>query len=73
MNEDMSAPAPHMASASAAMRTVLSTTGSGSHQRRVRSLSSSTVGYASEESLALRPIGMGTPTPTARTVDVSIP
>ncbi len=57
----------------AAMRTVLSTTGSGSHQRRVRSLSSSTVGYASEESLALRPIGMGTPTPTARTVDVSIP
>ena len=31
------------------------------------------VGYASEESLALRPIGMGTPTPTARTVEVSIP
>ena len=55
------------------MRTVLSTIGRGSHQRRVSSLSSSMVGYASEESLALRPMGMGTPTPTARTVEVSIP
>ena len=73
MNEDVSAPAPHRASASAAMRTVLSTIGRGAHQRRVSSLSSSMVGYASEESLALRPIGMGTPTPTARTVEVSIP
>ena len=73
MNEDMSAPAPHMASASAAMRTVLSTTGAGDHQRRVSAASSSTLGYASEDNLALRPIGIGTPTPTARTVDVSIP